>query len=183
MKCHDAICICLIFLSVGERRPALSFGLSPASKSEDMNEMVFSVTRRSAAGLLLGTALAPSFPAYAQDHEALTVRPGGQFKPVPIAVTDFGGEPANAAQLTSIVTDNFRRSVFLVPLDKGTFPEQIANPNQPPRADAWRTINAQFVVTGRVGRSAEGRLQSEFRLWGRLDRRPGRRPTICHRSE
>ena len=29
----------------------------------------------------------------------------------------------------------------------------------------WRAINAQFVVTGRSGRSADGRLQTEFRLW------------------
>jgi TolB protein len=73
--------------------------------------MVFSVTRRSAAGLLLGTALAPSLPAFAQSHRYLDIT-GGQFKPVNIAVTNFGGEPGNAGQLTSIVTNNFKRSVF-----------------------------------------------------------------------
>ena len=31
--------------------------------------------------------------------------------------------------------------------------------------DSWRALNAQFVVTGRSGRSADGRLQTEFRLW------------------
>ncbi len=125
--------------------------------------MVFTLTRRSAVGLLLGTALAPVGPAAAQDP--LIVRPGGQFKPVPIAVTDFGGEPGNAAQLTSIITDNFKRSVFLVPLDPGSFPERIANPDQPPHMDGWRSTGAQFVVTGRAGRSGDGRSQSEFRLW------------------
>jgi TolB protein len=129
-----------------------------------MNEMVFTFTRRSAAGLLLGSALAPSFPAYAQDRY-LDVRPGGQFKPVSVAVTDFGGEPGNAAQLTSIITDNFKRSVFLMPLDPGSFPERIGNPDQPPHMDGWRGIAAQFVVTGRAGRSGDGRSQSEFRLW------------------
>jgi TolB protein len=131
--------------------------------------MSFSLTRRSAAGLLLGTALMPS--GFLPSREArgqeryLDVRPGGQFKPVAVAVTNFAGEPANAAQLTKIISDNFRRSVFLVPLDPESFPEQIANPDQPPRLDAWRTINAQFVVTGRAGRSGDGRSQSDFRLW------------------
>ena len=31
--------------------------------------------------------------------------------------------------------------------------------------DAWKTIAAQFVVTGRTSRTGDGRLQTEFRLW------------------
>jgi len=136
--------------------------------------MVFSPTRRSAAGLLLGaaaspvlttalapTVLAPMAPAFAQGRY-LDVRPGSQFKPVSIAVTNFAGD---GSQLTSIITNNFRRSVFLVPVDPGSFPEQIANPDQPPHMDGWRAINAQFVVTGRAGRSGDGRAQNDFRLW------------------
>ena len=44
-------------------------------------------------------------------------------------------------------------------------PETIANPDQPPTADAWKTVNAQFVVTGRSAKGADGRLKTEFRLW------------------
>jgi TolB protein len=29
----------------------------------------------------------------------------------------------------------------------------------------WRTINAQFLVTGRMTRQRDGRIKVEFRLW------------------
>ena len=47
----------------------------------------------------------------------------------------------------------------------GSFPEQISSPDQPPRMDAWRTVNAQYVLTGRAARGGDGRLRTEFRLW------------------
>ncbi len=34
-----------------------------------------------------------------------------------------------------------------------------------PNIDAWKTVNAQFVLTGRVARAADGRLTAQFRLW------------------
>ena len=34
-----------------------------------------------------------------------------------------------------------------------------------PRFPDWRAINAQALVTGRVMRQGDGRLQAEFRLW------------------
>ena len=114
-----------------------------------------------AAAPLAATPLAPLF---AQER-ALDVRPGGSFKPVRIAVTQFAGDGDAARNFTTIVNNNFRRSVFLVPVDPKTFPENSANPDQPPQMDAWRTVNAQFVLTGRAQRNADGRLRSEFRLW------------------
>ncbi len=89
----------------------------------------------------------------------------GEFKPISIAVTPFAGDAAAGAQATSIITNNFSRSAFLAPIDPKTFTEQIANPDVAPNMDSWRALNAQFVVTGRSGRSADGRLQTEFRLW------------------
>jgi TolB protein len=120
-------------------------------------------TRRDTARLLTGLAVLPLAPAFGQERY-LDVRPGGQFKPVPIAVTTFSGDPGGA-QVTSIITNNFHRSVFLSPIDPSTFPAQIGDPSQPPQMDAWRTVNAQFVVTGRAGRTGDGRSQTEFRLW------------------
>ena len=131
--------------------------------------MTFSLTRRTAARMLLGAGLAPFGQAFAQDRNQqernLDVRRGGQFTPISIAVTNFSGDPNAAGQLTSIITNNFRRSVFLSPIDPKTFVEQVTNPDQPPQMDSWKMINAQFVVTGRSGRSGDGRLQTEFRLW------------------
>ena len=89
----------------------------------------------------------------------------GNFQPVSIAISNFQGEGDLGGKLTAIITNNFRRSVFLAPIDPKSFPEAISNPDAPPQADAWKTVNAQFVVTGRSAKGADGRLKTEFRLW------------------
>ena len=127
------------------------------------------LTRRSASQWLLGlgfvSAVVPLAPALADQDRYLDVRRGSEFNPISIAVTSFGGDPGTGGQMTAVITNNFRRSVFLSPLDPKTFVEQISNPDQPPQMESWRMINAQFVVTGRSSRAADGRLQTEFRLW------------------
>ncbi len=70
-----------------------------------------------------------------------------------------------AAQLTSIITNNFSRSVFLAPIDPKTFVDHPQNPDAPLQMASWKAVNAQFVVTGRAVRGANGKLQTEFRLW------------------
>ena len=126
--------------------------------------MTSTFTRRSATGLLLGSALAPALPLRAQERY-LDVRPGGQFRPIMIAVTNFAGDPDAGHALSDIITNNFSRSVFLQPIDPKSFVDRPTNPDQPPQMDAWRVVNAQFVVTGRGQRTGDGRLKSEFRLW------------------
>jgi TolB protein len=116
-----------------------------------------------AAVLLGGIGLAP--PALAGQDRYLDVHGAGEFKPVPVAVTAFTGDAAASSQLTGIITNNFKRSVFLSPIEPKTFIETVTNPDQVPQMDSWRMINAQFVVTGRVNRTPDGRLQAEFRLW------------------
>jgi TolB protein len=138
--------------------------------SSGRKTMLSSITRRNACGLLLGTtsglvsaSLTPLRPALAQERY-FDVRPGGEFKPVTVAVTQFAGDP-ESAQLTSIISNNFSRSVFLAPIDPTTFIDHPANPDAPLQMASWKAINAQFVVTGRATRGANGKLQSEFRLW------------------
>ena len=114
--------------------------------------------------VILG-ALASLSAAIARQDRYLDVHGAGDFKPVQIAITPFAGDTAAGNQLTGIITNNFKRSVFLSPLDPATFAETVTNPDQAPRMESWRMINAQFVVTGRVSRSTDGRLQVEFRLW------------------
>jgi TolB protein len=129
--------------------------------------MTFPLSRRSALSLMGGFAAAPfcAAPSLAQERYIdLTIR-GGQFKPVSVAVTPFMGEGEGSAKVSQIITNNFRRSVFLTPVDAKGFPEQIANPDQPPQLDLWRAAAAQFVVTGRAGKGPDGRLRTEFRLW------------------
>jgi TolB protein len=124
-------------------------------------------TRRSATGLLLATAssVAVGGGRALAAVDDLVVRNGGNFKPVLIAVTQFAGDSNAAPLLTGVITNNFKRSVFLSPIDPATFAEHVSNPDQPPQMDAWRATSAQFIVTGRTTRTPDGRLQSEFRLW------------------
>ncbi|WP_158807692.1 Tol-Pal system beta propeller repeat protein TolB [Beijerinckia sp. L45] len=129
--------------------------------------MTPSLSRRQLAGLLaslgsvpiIGT---PLFSAFAQER-SLDVRTGGSFKPIPIAVTQFAGD--GGAQVTSIITNNFKRSVFITPVDRASFSQEAGNPDQAPMMDAFRAVNAQYVVTGRSSRGGDGRVQTAFRLW------------------
>ena len=101
-----------------------------------------SLTRRSATNLLLGLASGVACAGLARGEERyFDVRPGSQFKPVTIAVTPFAGDPTGGPLLTGVITNNFKRSVFLAPIDPATFAEHITDPDQPPHADAWKTIN------------------------------------------
>ncbi len=126
------------------------------------------LTRRDLGRLLAGCAAAPvlAVPVLAAPlGEALAqglsldVRRGASFQPIPIAVTAFGGD--SGGQVASVITNNFKRSVFLTPV---AAPDTGASPDQPPAMDAYRALNAQYVLTGRSNRSG-GRVQTEFRLW------------------
>jgi TolB protein len=124
--------------------------------------MTVTFTRRSAAKLIAGAALAPLTPAYA--GRVLDLRAGGGFQPINVAVTNFAGDDA-ARLVTSVITNNFKRSVFLKPLDPGSVPADAASPDATPNLDAFRNVNAQFVLSGRSQKSGDGRLKTEFRLF------------------
>lgn len=124
--------------------------------------MPIHLTRRSAATLIAGAALAPFAPARA--GRVLDLRAGGSFQPINVAVAPFvGDEPART--ITSVTINNFKRSVFLKPIDSANLPADAAPPDQAPHLDAFKTLNAQFVVTGRSQRAGDGRLKTEFRLF------------------
>ncbi len=122
------------------------------------------LTRRQAARLLAGFAAAPVLAAPLAGALAqglsLDVRRGAAFQPIPIAVTPFGGD--SGGQVASVIANNFKRSVFITPVNA---PDAVSgSPDQAPVMDAFRAVNAQYVVTGRANRSG-GRVQTEFRLW------------------
>lgn len=118
-------------------------------------------TRRSALKLCGGLALGSLMGGAAFGQRTLEVRGGGDFKPINVAVTPFIGDGGPA--LTTIVVNNFKRSVFLNPVDAGA--AGAVNPDVAPNLDAFRALNAQYVVTGRSVRGADGRMKTEFRLW------------------
>ena len=49
--------------------------------------------------------------------DIIDVKPGGNFKPINVAITPFAGDAA-ARTITSVITNNFKRSVFLQPVDR-----------------------------------------------------------------
>jgi TolB protein len=94
---------------------------------------------------------------------------GGNFQPLPIAIPKFIGAGSDdgdtASAVTQIITANLQRSGLFAPIDPAAYIERIASIDAVPRFPDWRNINAQALVTGRVGRQNDGRLQAEFRLW------------------
>ncbi len=88
----------------------------------------------------------------------------GAFKPIPIAITDLLGEPELGRNISGVITSDLRRCGLFAPIDPKAFVEQITNPDTP-RFQDWRVINAQALLTGRVTRQADGRVQVVFRLW------------------
>jgi TolB protein len=67
--------------------------------------------------------------------------------------------------VTSVTLNNFKRSVFLNPIDPGALPANAAPPDAAPYLAAFKAVNAQFVLTGRSQRAGDGRLKTEFRLF------------------
>lgn len=104
----------------------------------------------------LWAAIAPALAA-----SDVYVRAGGEFKPVTIAVTPLVGDNAKVG---AVIANDMAHSIFLTPINPSTFPEKPADPDAAPNLDAWKTINAQFVLTGRVD-NAGGKLTARFRLW------------------
>lgn len=124
--------------------------------------MTFAPTRRSAAALFGGLALTPLLGRSAFSQRTLDVHGGGNFQPINIAVTPFAGD--GGPSLTGIVVNNFKRSVFINPVDAGSVGGG-GGPDAAPDMAAFRAINAQYVVTGRSGRGGDGRMKTDFRLW------------------
>jgi TolB protein len=93
----------------------------------------------------------------------------GNFRPMPIAIPGFfGGADSDndtAAGVTQIITANLKGSGLFAPIDPAAFIEHLASVDTVPHFQDWRTINAQFLVAGRVARQPDGRLRAEFRLW------------------
>jgi TolB protein len=105
-----------------------------------------------------------AMPRPAQAELVIDVR-GGQFTPMPIAVTDFTGEGNLGMEITRVIVNNLRRSGYFDPVDPSRFAERTPGFDARPQFDAWREREVQAVVTGRATRDASGRLQVEFRLW------------------
>jgi TolB protein len=122
------------------------------------------VLRFSALAALLLAPLAVVCAPAGADTGDVYVHAGANFNPVTVAVTPFLGEEGGD-KIDGIVSNDFARSIFLLPINPASFPETISNADVRPNVDAWKTINAQFVLTGRVLRPDNGHVTAQFRLW------------------
>lgn len=116
-------------------------------------------------GIVIGAGAATLAGLYPAAAEIAITIDRGNFQPMPIAITDFGGEGDLGARISGVITNNLRRSGVFTPIDKKAFVEQGMSADQVPKFDSWKVINAQALVTGRILRDPSGRLKAEFRLW------------------
>src|SRR3984885_9694906 len=161
------------FMSNGKLRPSTSILKSLLGergrrsvvivlRDRPMNVFCFLSRRHAFAAFVFSLAALAGAPAIADGD--IYVHAGANFKPVTIAVTPFAGEETGE-KISGVVAADFARSIFLLPLNPANFPEAIANPDASPNTDAWKTADAQFVLTGRVLRQDAGRVTAQFRLW------------------
>ncbi|WP_406854725.1 Tol-Pal system beta propeller repeat protein TolB [Alsobacter sp. KACC 23698] len=124
------------------------------------------LTRRSALLGAAGFAAASLAGVAGAEAEISITIDRGNFQPMPIAITDFGGaDPNLGAQISGVITNNLKRSGVFSIIDKKAFVEKVSSVDSAPQFDSWKVINAQALVTGRITRDPSGRLKAEFRLW------------------
>jgi TolB protein len=93
----------------------------------------------------------------------------GEVNPMPIAIPDFAGKSAEdnemGRNMVGVITANLRRSGLFRPLDPRAFVQDAAGAAASPNFAAWKTLNAQALVTGVLSKTGDGRTRVEFRLW------------------
>lgn len=93
----------------------------------------------------------------------------GNFKPVPIAISDFDADNPQATKLgqdvARVIRANLERSGLFKPVDPRAHTQTPAAMRVQPRFQDWRVINVDALVNGRIEVQPDGRLRGEFRLW------------------
>lgn len=121
-----------------------------------------------AALLLIGAFMQAAFvqPASAAVEIDIT---RGNFKPVPIAISDFDADNPQATKLgqdvARVIRANLERSGLFKPVDPRAHIQTPAAMRVQPRFQDWRVINVDALVNGRIEVQPDGRLRGEFRLW------------------
>ena len=91
----------------------------------------------------------------------------GNVDPLPVAIPDFHGADASAAgqgrRMAQVITANLDRSGLFRPLDPKSFIQTPESLQARPRFADWRVLNAQALVSGKVGVESDGRLRVEDR--------------------
>ncbi len=112
-------------------------------------------------GLAGGALLAAGSPVQALVNIVVS---GGNFVPLPIAIPDFASsDPAFGKEIADIVRANLTRSGLFAPLDPASLPSKVGDVDNPPDFAAWRAVNVDALVMGKVERG--GQISSAVRVW------------------
>ncbi|WP_299347401.1 Tol-Pal system beta propeller repeat protein TolB [uncultured Maritalea sp.] len=90
---------------------------------------------------------------------------GGDFEPMPIGVPVFSSsDPQLAAEITSIVVADLKRSGLFAPMSESQLPLKQGDVNANPDFGAWRNAQADALVMGSVN-EVGGQIRADVRLW------------------
>ena len=134
------------------------------------------LNRKAAAALrfvggiaLLIVALLSAGRAAAQDTPLIVNVTGGQFEPLPVAVTPFeAGNPelmVVGGDMIAVVEADLQRSGLFKLLPRAAFIAQPTSFDTVPVFADWRAINADALITGRIEQADDGRLIVQFRVF------------------
>ena len=100
------------------------------------------------------------------------VHAGANFKPVTIAVTPFIGEESGD-KIGSVVSNDFARSIFLLPINPTSFPETVVQSRRPP--EHRRLEDGQRAIRADRPRAASGQRPCDRAVPAVGRRRPASR--------
>ena len=89
----------------------------------------------------------------------------GVAAPLPIAIAAFTGSGLHGEEIPAIIRSNLDRSGAFTSLDPARFVEHAPGGSELPNFTNWKTISAQYLVTGEVFAEVDGRVHVDFRLW------------------
>ena len=121
---------------------------------------------RLAAFLVLTLLAIPLTPAAVHAQGISGGTREGTIAPTPIAIPFFISEDPKLGQdVAAVVAADLGNSGLFKVLDPTSYLEQVRDVNTAPNFANWRAIQADALSVGKVSRSPDGRLVSEFRLW------------------
>jgi len=90
---------------------------------------------------------------------------GGDFEPMPIGIPTFtSADPQLAAEITSIIVADLKRSGLFAPIAQDQMPIKQGDVGASPDFNAWRNAKADALVMGSVNQVG-GQIRADVRLW------------------
>lgn len=122
------------------------------------------LTRRQAIKLGMAGAGIAAFSSPASALVKIVVS-GGDFEPLPIGIPTFSSsDPQLAAEITSIIVADLKRSGLFAPIAESQMPLKQGDVNASPEFGAWRNASADALVMGSVNQVG-GQIRADVRLW------------------